>query len=188
MTQRVGLGMTCSMVLAALVAGCSDPEAGPTNEAIRAEMDQVLQAFERHLDAKPDEAPAFYTADTLRDFMGIKALRYRAMGVRMLADGTWLVGKGRKLKLVGATLIYMDTPDGAKEALASETEGLADAGTLGAEIPALRNDRTLAFTYGAYYVSLGDLGELEGAPSLLRKTAEALVRAMKETVQVPPKP
>jgi hypothetical protein len=177
--------MVCALALLAALAGCASEPQGPTDREIQAEMQGLLNAFQRTMKAAPDEAPRFFPADRLRDFMGSKAFRYREMGTRMLADGTWKTGDGGPTVYVGVTLVRMASAEGATQALAAETEGFTDAAPLAGGIVPRRADRTLAFAHGPYVVTLSDLGETASAPSVLRKAAETMAESFKDVAVQP---
>jgi len=178
--RGIGPAVWCGLMLLGALAGCSSDPEGPTDQQIQAEMQGLLEAFEQKMKLTPDAAPTFFAAEHLQDFMGIKSFRYRRMGARMLADASWKTGNGASAVLFGVTLVRMDSAEGAKEAFAADTKAFSDAAPLDEEIVPRKADRILAFAYGPYYVTLGDLGESEPAPGFLREAAKTMAELLKE--------
>ena len=181
MRKRVAWGAGASILLATLVAGCGGGESGPSDEAIQAEIQAVLQAFQKHVDGRPQDEPRFHTDETLYDLMGRTAYRYIKRGFRMRVAASWQVGAGRTARGIGLTLMHMGTPEGAQEVMAMETEGLKDVPGLGPDVTARRGGTMLAFTRGPYYAELADTGEVEGPPALLQDAGQALAEAFAQT-------
>jgi hypothetical protein len=177
---RIRPGAVCAFLLLIAVAGCSSEAEGPTDEEIRAEMQGLLDAFQRKMKAEPDEGPAFFPADRLREFMGLQSYRYRELGARMLADATWKTIRDGRTGYVGLTLVRMDSAEGARKALAADTEGFTDAAPLAGSVVPRGADRILAFADGHYYVTLSDMGETAAAPAFLRRAAGAMAAALKD--------
>ena len=175
--DRLGRRLVCGLLAGLVLSGCASESAGPTDEAIRAEMERVFAGLQEEMNLLSDQAPAYYPADRLQDFLGVKSLRYRQMGARMLGDGTWRTGEGPTSIYLGVTLVRMETPEGAEKALAADTadtQGFGDAGTLNGSVAVRGSERILAFARGLYYVSVADMGEIATAPALLRQAAETI--------------
>jgi hypothetical protein len=182
---RTGRGLVCGLlVLGALLPGCGSEEPeGLTDEAVRAEMEGIFDGLQEEMNLLTDQAPKYYPAERLQDFLGVKSLRYRQMGARMLGDGTWKTGEGPTSVYLGVTLVRMETPEGAEKALAGDTadaQGFADAGTLDGSVSARGSERILAFAHGLYYVSVADMGEVATAPALLREAAETVAALLED--------
>jgi len=170
----------CSLGLAA-AGGCSSGPEGPTDQAIRARVESVLEAFQKHARAKPEEDVRWYGPDNLREFMGLRARRFREAGFRMLADGSWEVEGTNETESVGVTLMHMGSPEGAAKALELNAEHFPDTTDLADGAPARTSTGMIALARGPFYVAIADLAEMAPSSSLVRELAEEMIKAIDET-------
>ncbi len=186
--SRMAAGLAiaaCSLGLAA-VGGCSSGPEGPTDDEVRARVESVLEAFEAQARAKPEADVRWYGPDDLRDFMGLRARRFREAGFRMLADGSWEVEGTRQTELVGVTVMHMGSPEGAAKALELNAENFPTPADLPGGIPARTSKGMIALAHGPFYVGICDLAEMAPSTALAREMAEHVVKALDQAEPAQP--
>jgi len=183
-----GLLLAVLGALAVAFAGCGGGDTGPTDDQIKAQMEQILADFQAEAKAEPDEATKWWDAETVKGdlALGLTGNRLVFYGLRMYADTSWTIVVDGEPLWLSLSLGYMGTPEGAKEAVDFAAPDYATTTALPEGITALRREGALAFAYGPYYVILLDASEMPRTGYVPRDPAKAVINAIKKTL--PPEP
>ena len=170
----------CTIGLAA-AAGCNSGPEGPSDQDIQACVESVLQSFQERARAKPEEEITWYGPDTLKEFMGLRARRFREAGFRLLASSFWEIEGTNETESVGVTVMHMGSPEGAAKALEINAENFPNPAELPGGVAARTSKGMIALAHGPFYVMIADLAEMAPSASLVRELAEGMIKALDET-------
>jgi len=166
-----------------LLAGCGgDDNQGPSDEQIKAEMEQILTDFQTLAKAEPDLPTKWFNDKGIMDELGLTGNLLVEYGCRMYADSSWSITyEGQPLWLT-LSLFYMGTPEGAKKAIDLAAPDYPSTTALPEGITALRDEGALAFAYGPYYVIVLDSSEMPHTGYVPRDPAKAAIEAIKKVL------
>jgi len=168
--------LALSIATLATLAGCGggDQDASP-DEAARAAIVEILDAVEAGTGADRPTDTAWFTPETLHEYINGMAPRFVDAGFVLLAHSEWRDRESEGPGYVELDLYDMGSPDGAARVFDEPTE--AEALALPGGVKAYAGDALIEFRADRYYVILTARRHPAGRRTLLRNLASAVAEA-----------